>query len=52
MFKEHWEEMFAKLEKYHQKLGDCLVPYHHKEDPSLGVWVSNMCSRCDKLDPT
>ena len=38
---QQWEEMFAKLEKYRQQHGDCLVPRDYKEDPSLGKWVSN-----------
>jgi hypothetical protein len=42
--------MFAKLEKYRQQHGDCLVPTHYKEDPSLGIWVSTQCSRCSNLD--
>ena len=36
-FDKQWEEMFAKLEKYRQLHGDCLVPRHYKEDPSLGI---------------
>ena len=34
---QQWENMFAKLEKYRQQHGDCLVPHQYKEDPSLGT---------------
>ena len=49
---QQWEEMFAKLEKYRQQHGDCLVPYHYKEDPSLGKWVSNQRSNYANLSST
>ncbi|CAB9520977.1 helicase [Seminavis robusta] len=37
---QRWEIMFAKLENYKQRYGDCLVPVRWKEDPALGKWVS------------
>jgi hypothetical protein len=49
-FDQRWEGMFAKLENYRRQQGDCLVPINYKEDPSLGRWVYNICSRCDELD--
>ena len=49
-YEKQWEEMFAKLEKYRQLHGDCLVPRHYKEDPTLGNWVFNMRCRRDDLD--
>jgi hypothetical protein len=42
--------MFAKLEKYCQAQGDCLVPRSYKKDPLLGRSVSMQWSRWDKLD--
>ena len=50
-FDQRWENMFAKLEKYRQQHGDCLVPQHYKEDPSLGKWVSKQRRNYSKLDP-
>jgi hypothetical protein len=47
-----WEDMFAKLEGYHQCHGDCLVPTNYKEDPSLGMWVSTQRKKRHELDPT
>ncbi len=44
-----WEKMFAKLKQYHRKQGDCLVPRHYKEDPSLGFWVNTLRNRRDEL---
>jgi hypothetical protein len=41
--------MFAKLKQYHRKQGDCLVPRHYKEDPSLGFWVNTLRNRRDEL---
>ncbi|CAB9524970.1 helicase (Partial), partial [Seminavis robusta] len=39
-FQKRWDIMFAKLESYSKKFGDCLVPVRWKQDPSLGKWVS------------
>jgi hypothetical protein len=47
-----WEEMFAKLEEYCRKHGDCLVPACYKDNHSLGVWVRKQRSGRDKLDVT
>ena len=49
-----WESMFAKLDEYRQKHGNCLVPSKYKEDPSLGDWVSRQRQQraSDKLDST
>jgi hypothetical protein len=46
------EEMFAKLEIYCNQNGDCLVPEHYEDDPSLGQWVSKQRSCREGLDPT
>jgi hypothetical protein len=35
-----WDEMFARLEAYKAKHGNCLVPNRYKGDASLGAWVS------------
>jgi hypothetical protein len=38
----HWKDMFALLETYKKREGQCDVPISHKEDGvSLGFWVSN-----------
>ena len=48
---KQWEEMFAKLEEYSQKNGDCLVPRGYQKDPSLGIWVKTQRMRREVLDP-
>ena len=35
-----WDEMFARLESYKAKNGNCLVPNRYKGDTSIGAWVS------------
>ena len=50
-FDKQWEEMFAKLEEYSQKNGDCLVPRGYQKDPSLGIWVKTQRTRREVLDP-
>jgi hypothetical protein len=34
-----WEAQMAKLKAYKRRHGDCNVPQHWAEDPSLGSWV-------------
>ena len=34
-----WEVMFAELERYKERFGDCNVPQVWKENPKLGSWV-------------
>jgi len=36
--------------QYRRQHGDCLVPIHFKDDPSLDLWVASMCNKCDELD--
>lgn len=36
---EAWDSMLDKLVQYKAVHGDCSVPRHYKEDPSLGGWV-------------
>ena len=37
-----WEEGFAALKLFQERLGHCRVPWNHKEgDHGLGIWVSN-----------
>jgi hypothetical protein len=45
-----WEVQLVKLEAYKRKRGDCSVPVHWAEDPSLGRWVNNQRVRKKKLD--
>jgi hypothetical protein len=34
-----WEEVFARLVQFKQRLGHCNVPKDCVEDPQLGIWV-------------
>ena len=34
----YWEEMFAELERYKERFGDCNVPQSWDEDPKLASW--------------
>lgn len=43
LLQRKWEEMFARLEKYKEKNGDCLVPNGFREDPQLGNWGKFIC---------
>mmetsp|Transcript_10952 Transcript_10952/g.16439 ORF Transcript_10952/g.16439 Transcript_10952/m.16439 type:complete len:545 (+) Transcript_10952:301-1935(+) len=36
---EAWDVMFAKLLKYKEENGDCLVPSRYPKDQQLGYWV-------------
>lgn len=36
-----WLAQFQNLKKYHQKHGNCNVPFRFQEDPTLGNWVAN-----------
>ncbi len=45
-----WEEGFAKLVRFREREGHCLVTSHHKEDEHyLGAWVKNQRSQKHKL---
>jgi hypothetical protein len=35
-----WNDNYQKLIAYKKSYGDCHVPVHWEEDPSLGAWVS------------
>ncbi len=35
-----WEEMFAALQEYKEKYGDCFVPSRWSKDRKLGSWVN------------
>ena len=35
-----WEVMFAELERYKERFGDCDVPAKWTENPQLGSWVA------------
>ena len=35
-----WEVMFAELERYKERFGDCDVPAKWTENPELGSWVA------------
>jgi len=37
---EQWEEVFARLVKFKERVGHCRVPEKWKEDPRLGTWVT------------
>ena len=43
-FEEHWQNMFAKLEKYKAKYGHCDVPEMSPDDGVLGKWVAKQRS--------
>jgi hypothetical protein len=55
-----WREKLERLMTYKRKHGNCIVPYHYEEDPSLGSWVrlqrklgrknTLLSERRDKLD--
>jgi Helicase associated domain len=36
---KRWNDMFAKLQDYHQKFGTTKVPMNYKGDQTLGKWV-------------
>jgi hypothetical protein len=35
-----WNEMYEKLLRFKEALGDCSVPAEWKVDPKLGRWVT------------
>jgi hypothetical protein len=49
-YEKQWENMFVKLEQYRRQHGNCLVPIHFKDDPSLSRWVASMRHGRDNLD--
>ena len=40
-FNSRWENMFERLTKYKEKIGNTLVPRSYKQDKQLGTWVSD-----------
>jgi len=42
---EAWENMFRALVKFREKYGDCDVPSHWAENPTLSNWVANQRHR-------
>jgi len=49
---QQWEEGFAALVSFEQRVGNCKVPRGHKEgDYRLGTWVSKQRSKKDTLSP-
>ena len=42
-FERLWNEMFERLKAYRLDNGNCHVPQHYEDDPSLGIWVA--CQR-------
>lgn len=49
---DQWAEMFARLVKYKEIHGDCLVPKRYQEDPKLGTWVETQRVQYKKLQQT
>ena len=49
LLQRKWEEMFARLEKYKEKNGDCLVPNRYRADPQLGNWGKSRRTRLSNL---
>jgi hypothetical protein len=35
-----WHQRYEKLVEFKRINGDCMVPHKHKQDKSLGIWVS------------
>lgn len=48
-YDDQWDQMFARLQEYKEKSGDCLVPKRHKEDPKLGTWVDTQRVQFKKM---
>jgi superfamily II DNA or RNA helicase len=48
-----WQRKFAKLVAYKQRMGDCKVPVHWKEDRQFGMWcrMQKTRYRIGKLAP-
>jgi hypothetical protein len=46
-----WENMFAELQRYKKRFGDCDVPVGWKENPKLARWVLTQRSRAGELPP-
>jgi Helicase associated domain len=44
--------MFAKLEHYWERFGNCDVPHSWEENPPLAIWVSNQRARQLELSST
>ena len=51
--KEEWSTRFDQLKAYKERFGNCRVPVKWKENPQLGVWVTNQRHRlkCGTLSP-
>jgi uncharacterized protein YbgA (DUF1722 family) len=37
---KQWRQQYEKLVEFKRKNGHCIVPYHYKQDKSLGSWVA------------
>ena len=48
-YDDQWDFMFAKLQEYKAKFGDCLVPKRYKENSKLGTWVDTQRVQFKKL---
>ena len=35
-----WDDLFQRLQNFHQKFGHCHVPRQYEEDPQLGAWLN------------
>jgi len=43
-----WDQMYARLVRFRERFGDCLVPQQFQEDRELGNWVANQRRRRKK----
>ena len=43
--KEEWTTRFEQLKAYKERFGNCRVPVKWKENPQLGVWLTNQRRR-------
>ena len=35
-----WNDLFQRLQAFHQKHGHCMVPVNYDQDPPLGTWLA------------
>ena len=45
-----WEVRLQELQEFHQTHGHCRVPNKYPQNPSLGIWVSNMRTEFKKWE--
>ena len=50
-FEDAWERGYAHLQKYNERVSNCLVPKNHKTNDGFtrGVWVTNQRAKRDNL---